>query len=177
MEIKNNEKLLILRYLLWTVVIAIMVVIFMHSAQNGQQSSETSGSFLEIILSVFVKGFSSMAEAEKLELINSFQFIVRKFAHFSIYLVLGFFCFLAMNTYNIFLKFKCGTALAISLLYAISDEIHQLFVPERAGQVRDVLIDFSGALVGVFIALMLVFITRKIKNWKRGLSREKKTVN
>ena len=43
--------------------------------------------------------------------------------------------------------------------------------------VRDVLIDFSGALVGVFIALMLVFITRKIKNWKRGLSREKKTVN
>lgn len=174
---KSNTKLLVIRYILWSAVLAVMVVIFLHSAQNGQQSSETSGSFLEIILSVFYKGFSSAGQAEQLEIINSFQFLVRKLAHFSIYLVLGFLCFLAMNTYKILLKFKCTAALAISLLYAVSDEVHQLFVPERAGQIRDVLIDFSGALVGVAIALALVFTVSKIKNRKRGLSREKETVN
>ncbi|MBQ5911462.1 MAG: VanZ family protein [Clostridia bacterium] len=174
---KSNTKLLVIRYMLWSAVLAVMVVIFLHSAQNGEQSSKTSGSFLEIILSGLYKGFSSAGEAEKLEIINSFQFLVRKLAHFTVYLVLGFLCFLAMHTYEILLKLKCMAALSISLLYAISDEIHQLFVPERAGQIRDVLIDFSGALVGVAIALALVFAVRKIKNRKRGLSREKETVN
>ena len=40
-------------------------------------------------------------------------------------------------------------AFLICGLYAISDEIHQLYVQGRSGQVSDVLIDSSGALVGI----------------------------
>lgn len=48
--------------------------------------------------------------------------------------------------------FKAFTlALGICILYAISDEFHQLFVPGRGGQIRDVLIDSTGAIVGVAI--------------------------
>jgi VanZ family protein len=40
-------------------------------------------------------------------------------------------------------------ALLICILYAISDEIHQMFIPGRSGQVSDVLIDSTGGLVGI----------------------------
>ena len=39
------------------------------------------------------------------------------------------------------------------MIYAISDEIHQLFVPGRSGQVRDVLIDSAGSLLGIIIVM------------------------
>ena len=78
-----------------------------------------------------------------------------------------------MNTYNLKLKTKLLSALTISLLYAISDEIHQLFVPGRAGQIRDVLIDFSGSLTGVIFALIFITILSKIILKKRGVSYEK----
>jgi VanZ family protein len=42
--------------------------------------------------------------------------------------------------------------LLIGFLYAVSDEIHQYFVPGRAMQARDVLIDTSGVLLGIWIA-------------------------
>jgi len=40
-------------------------------------------------------------------------------------------------------------SLGICVLYAVSDEVHQLFVPGRGRQVRDVLIDSAGAIVGI----------------------------
>ena len=58
-------------------------------------------------------------------------------------------------------------AAVFSCIYASSDEIHQLFVPGRAGQVRDVLIDTSGAVAGILLAILI----RKI--WLK--SREKKS--
>lgn len=49
-------------------------------------------------------------------------------------------------------------ALPICILYAASDEIHQIFVPGRAAQVKDVFIDSAGASVGI---LMYWVISRK----------------
>lgn len=48
-----------------------------------------------------------------------------------------------------------GLALLICVLYAISDEIHQHFVPGRGAQVKDVLIDSAGASVGIVGYLVL----------------------
>ena len=104
------------------------------------------------------------------------QFIVRKGAHFAIFLTLGALCQLAMSTYNIKLKRRVISALSISLVYAIFDEVHQTFVPGRAGQVRDVLIDFAGALTGVALACLLVWLCFKIRS-KRGMNFEKKSAD
>lgn len=41
-------------------------------------------------------------------------------------------------------------ALGISVLYAISDEVHQTFVPGRNGTSIDVLIDTGGAFLGLW---------------------------
>ena len=40
-------------------------------------------------------------------------------------------------------------SLGLSVLYACTDEIHQTFVPGRAGMLTDVLIDGGGALIGL----------------------------
>ena len=37
------------------------------------------------------------------------------------------------------------------ILYAISDEIHQYFVPGRSAEIRDVLIDVLGANIGILL--------------------------
>ena len=49
-------------------------------------------------------------------------------------------------------------AIVLTALYASTDEFHQLFVPGRSGQVRDVLIDSCGAAIGVLIAWGLIRI-------------------
>ncbi len=43
----------------------------------------------------------------------------------------------------------------LTVLYAITDEIHQTFVPGRSGRVTDVLIDAAGAAVGVLVMTWL----------------------
>lgn len=46
-------------------------------------------------------------------------------------------------------RFKgVGLTILICILYAISDEVYQLFVPGRGGQVSDVILDIVGAIVG-----------------------------
>lgn len=67
--------------------------------------------------------------------------MLRKIAHVAEYAVLG--ALLARATARANLAFALGT------LYAISDEIHQSFVPGRAGSPLDVAIDAVGVTIGV----------------------------
>ncbi len=53
-------------------------------------------------------------------------------------------------------------AVAGACLYAISDEVHQTFVPSRMGSVLDVLLDSAGALGGLLTL-------RAWCSWRRGL--------
>lgn len=48
-------------------------------------------------------------------------------------------------------KKKMLFSLVLTIVYAISDEIHQLFVPTREGRIRDVVIDSIGAFLGCLI--------------------------
>lgn len=52
-------------------------------------------------------------------------------------------------------------ALAFSLLYSLSDEFHQIFVPGRAFQLQDLSLDFIGALIGLAV---FIFIRWRIKD-------------
>ncbi len=47
-------------------------------------------------------------------------------------------------------------AFVIAVLYGVSDEFHQSFVPDRTGQVSDVAIDAFGAAVGVVLAAIIL---------------------
>jgi VanZ family protein len=45
---------------------------------------------------------------------------------------------------------EAGIAILISAIYAATDELHQQFVPTRQGSIWDVLLDTSGAALGIF---------------------------
>ena len=86
-------------------------------------------------------------------------------AHFTIYATLG------LSVFSMFKmlieKIKPVYTVIIStlfcLLYAISDEIHQTFVPGRSGQISDVILDTSGALLGIITAFLIIKLLRRRK--------------
>ena len=128
--------------------IVIMVLIFVFSAMQGDESSETSGIFLKAIEKLYEevthRGLTEIA-------LDNIHHIIRKCAHFTEYAALG-----ASVMYAIWDKWRVHKAPIvfpelIAMLYATTDEIHQYFVPGRYGTWTDVLIDSTGALAGIII--------------------------
>lgn len=72
------------------------------------------------------------------------------YAHFFSYLALGILVAAGLRSSGVNVYRLIGLARVICLLFAISDEVHQLFVPGRGGQVRDVVIKVSGHWLGVW---------------------------
>lgn len=139
-----------------------MALIFYLSSQNAEISSETSGSVIESVAGIFYPGFLDMSAAEQYEIVGAFQFIVRKTAHFSLYAVLGVLSFLSVISYrNLKYRFRISISAGICLLYASSDEFHQLFVSGRSAEIRDVCIDFCGSLIAITV---LALLSRYIKS-------------
>ena len=91
------------------------------------------------------------------------HFIVRKAAHFLVFLVLSF-CL--TNTFRYIWANKKKVILisfGIASVYGILDEFHQYFVPGRVFAVTDMVINAAGALTGTLIAYF-IFMRRKSSN-------------
>lgn len=136
----------------WILVVVCMGIIFSLSAQNGEESSDLSGSFVMAIL-----------EWLKLDVDEG---LLRTCAHCLEFMGLSLLIFNA--TYATWeKKITPLIAFAGTVLYAITDEIHQIFVPGRAFQISDILVDSTGALIGIiasFIALKIIlYITKRRK--------------
>lgn len=128
----------------WLVVILWMTLIFYLSSQPVYQSNNLSKKITEVIVGT-VKKTSPNIDFN----IARINYILRKNAHFFAYLVLGLLMMNASRRNGISGTKLVLLSLGICVFYAISDEIHQLFVPGRGGQVKDVLIDSAGAIVGI----------------------------
>lgn len=137
-----NQKILII--ISWAAVLALMVLIFNFSAQVAEESNELSTGITEKI----VKMVASVVPNQNFD-VGELNHFVRKNAHFFVYLTLGLLVINAWRRSGV-RGFKSFVfSLAICVLYATSDEVHQLFVPGRGGQVSDVLLDSAGATVGI----------------------------
>ena len=150
------------KIILWILVIIWSVMIFCLSSEPATTSDETSGRFGQMIIRMAISlniidiPVSTDGDIFIYEMADKINHFVRKTAHFTIYLILGILSFMLAECYENRKK-AILYALIFCLLYAISDEIHQLFVPGRSGEIRDVLIDFSGSLLGIII---LTFISK-----------------
>lgn len=155
-----------------------MALIFLLSSQNAAVSSWTSGNVIRLIAGIFRPSFGSLPAAEQSEIVASLQFLVRKSAHFSIYMILGVLSFLAIISYEkLLFAMRLTTSCTVCLLYAASDEIHQLFIPGRSGEVRDVMIDFSGAALGITLSMLVFLLICRIKKKRTEKNEERKIRN
>lgn len=89
------------------------------------------------------------------------NFVVRKAAHFSEYLMLVLLALHAFDPSREAGAEAIVAAFVLVMLVSSIDETIQLFVPGRSGQVVDVLIDCSGALVGIAVRTYLVRSLRR----------------
>lgn len=172
MQVISFIKRHILSILFAAAAIYIMCLIFSFSAQNGTASSSASKGISHTISEIIVKDFSSLTETEKEAQVESLVPLVRKTAHFLIYCALAFFSLLSPLTFfrenkSRVPRLKVLISVALfCLCYAASDELHQMFVDGRDGNVLDVLLDFCGALCGLAVSYLsyLVFCKSEDKS-------------
>jgi len=130
----------------WTLVIVWMAVIFSFSAQPAHESDGLSKSVILFIIGLAKRVMPLSDLAVDIATLNH---LIRKVAHFTVYLVLGVLTVNSLKASGVPIFKAAIWALAICIVYAATDEIHQMFVPGRYAQVKDVLIDSVGAVVGI----------------------------
>ena len=104
---------------------------------------------------IFVFSSQSGASVSKIGLVDE---IAHRLAHLAIYFVLCITFYRA--TKNVFLAFL------LTLLYGISDEFHQFFVPTRSANATDIMVDgAAAALAGLILWKYFQNLPKKLKNW------------
>ena len=125
-----------------------MGFIFSFSGTEGDDSVSLSEEVLTKVIEIFTP--YKEGDKELKELVDKLHFPFRKLAHFTVYFVLGILVvnmFLSFNLPKYYLLYS----LIICLLYAITDEVHQLFINDRVGNVADVLLDCSGSFFAIYL--------------------------
>ncbi len=150
----------------WLAVVAWMIVIFSMSHQKAEQSSELSTSTTQKIFEQLHPTFNELPEEEKQQLIEKTETAVRKTAHMSEYFILSALIIIALLFNNISHKKRALFAIALCCAYAVTDEIHQIFIDGRSCKVTDILIDAFGIILCAVIYLMIAYIIKKTKNRK-----------
>ncbi len=140
-------KLNIKAVISWTAVLMCMAVIFILSAQKGDESQSLSDGLIVVVGLEFSSDF------------------VRTCAHFLEYSGLAVLIYNAL--FQTFGHTMPVLSVVISSAYAVTDEIHQLFVEGRACQITDIIIDAFGSAAGVAVLTVIIIVYRKIKRRKQ----------
>lgn len=156
-----TKKLTLDRALSAATVILWMGVIFLFSAQTGNDSGSTSGGIVRWLVNFFHPHFSQMPEDQQMGILVLWHTLIRKGAHFSEYAILGALLCNALRTYNLARSLRWLIPVAGSALYAISDELHQFFVPDRVCSIVDVGIDTAGAIFGIALFSLFAYLIKK----------------
>ena len=146
----------------WNICIAIFVLtsllivgyIFYNSVQKIDDSNERSDKIVEQIQPI-VDPDEKIAEKD-------FKKYTRKVAHFTEFALLG----ISMGclfgcVYGKSKKVFVSLPLFLTLLVGVSDEFIQNF-NDRSSSVKDVLIDFSGACVGLLLVFVVILIIKNV---------------
>lgn len=140
----------------------IMIGIFIFSSQTAVESSGLSSGITEQLFDLMVHVFSiELQVSDRVIWLDLVETIVRKAAHMTEYAMLAIAVSFSFYVYGKRIVNLILWSEIICVLYAITDEIHQLFIPGRSGQAMDVLIDGCGAMIG---CLIFAFFCRILAN-------------
>lgn len=147
----NNFKIIM-------TVLSVFFVCFIwgNSLLPGTESGNLSGNVLNFVNS-FLKNVGINKEVS--------HYMIRKAAHFTEHMCFGACLLVTLRAYTQEVLKYISNILFIGLLVPVIDEFIQLFIDGRGGEIKDVIIDFSGLLVGIIISFIIVFlIDRKNKS-------------
>ncbi len=140
----------------------LMIFIFSMSAQNADVSSQTSGGVIRFTVGLIYPDFSGLNEQAQNNIVSSLQGLVRSAAHFGVFAALCFSSLIfTLTLERIKLLSRYASSVIFSFLYAVSDELHQFFVPGRSFQLVDILVDTLGILLGAAVMYLIMKIIKK----------------
>ena len=123
-----------------------MGLIFFFSSEDSVKSTKLSNSFTDKTIVSICKLFNKKCDKDKV--ISKYGILVRKLAHFTEYFILGVLFLFTFREYGIKNPL---VPIIVCILYASSDEIHQLFVSGRGARFTDVLIDSFGSTIAILL--------------------------
>ena len=132
------------KYIVGILCIFWMLFIFYMSAQVADDSQAMSNEVIYLISSIFHLGLE-----DSMSIWSAISFIIRKMAHMGEYAILAILFYLygcEAGWKDVWLYAFIGAT-----IYACTDEFHQLYVIGRSGEIRDVLVDTIGAMIGLGI--------------------------
>ena len=151
------QKKIIIRCIILILIVIWMLTVFYLSNQNGDESGGLSEKIARILI-------HDENKAKKIEP------YIRKLAHLSEYACGGILFLSLFLTYDFSEIKRIIFSTCLSIEYATLDEIHQLFIDGRAGQIIDVFIDTIGALIGIYFAMIIIkIVSRKLNKRKEGV--------
>lgn len=157
------------------IVVSIMLMIFLFSSQNVNTSDSFSRKItgwiipvIDKIVSLFPKGtFQTVTGSSSGgSFFDDLNHYVRKAAHVTEYAILGAaimrFAVAVLKAGGKRLSLAAGfISFAVGVIYASTDEFHQLFVDGRGGRIKDVVIDSAGVFIGCTIVYIIYFMSTK----------------
>lgn len=175
---KKNKKKIIISIIVCLLIILWIGIIYKLSSMNTTNSNGHS----KDIISVFIEDTleitnkygitNSHPNSTKIEkasrLLNA---PLRKVMHASVYFVLAFLIILFVNYLFKNKKYLVSSLISLVLIIALAsfDEFHQTFVAGRTGQIKDVIIDTCGAIVGILFYGTYYYIYKR--GYKSGLKK------
>ena len=135
------------------VTILVVMFIFYNSIQNGESSSNASTTVLNFINNII----NSIGLNFKLE-----GYFIRKLAHFVEFFTLGAFLMLTFEAFTNKIFSIIGFPMFLAIFIPVIDEYIQIYSDGRTSSVKDVLLDFFGAMIGIII-VSLCFVYKKNK--------------
>jgi VanZ family protein len=136
----------------WWVLAAIfwMAVIFIFTQVPYSTGSSTSGALEKLFRALYINADQAS--------IDSLNFIARKATHITVFGILAILFYKSLEAY----RFAYVLSWVLTVIYAMSDEYHQSFMPGRTASIKDVfLFDSVGALVFLLGTFIIVRKTRR----------------
>lgn len=161
MLLKDNKRYLTATIIITFLAVVVNAFIIMQSCLNGFSSSRSSGMAVNLLKGI-INAISPNAINDGN--IDTFTHVIRKLiGHFGLFVISG----LTTST-SIYLWFKpqkwyklyrfSYASLLFGFFLASLTEFIQTFIPNRSGEFTDVLIDFSGFLLGFSLILLIIYL-------------------
>lgn len=156
---KRERNNCLFRFIMILLTAGLIAFAFIHSSMNADKSGAES----EVTMG-FLQNFFDALNIK----VEFTDYIVRKLAHFAEYTAIGI---MLMNTAYAFNKSRPYVfyphILFAGLFTAVIDEAIQIYVPGRAGLITDVLLDFSGVVIGTVAMLIILTIYKAVCRKRR----------
>lgn len=156
----NQRKIICAKWIYWVAIPVYLAVIFTFSSHDGDISQSISKGIVQEV-NKHIPLPAVIYKNNRAYKIN-YNFILRKAAHFLEYFILALLIYRALSLCGFTMKSGSLLTLALCILYAASDELHQRFVSGRSGLMKDVLIDTIGSALAITGVCCFCFIRKNI---------------